>query len=535
MSKNTRPLALISVTDKTGVLDFARSLESLNFEIISTGGTAKLLRDSGVAVTEVSTLTDCPEVLGGRVKTLHPSIHGGILADRSNPEHRAQLESMGWLPIDLVVVNLYNFAGEAKNKRLPLNDAIEFIDIGGPAMLRAAAKNHRSCLPVVDPSDYLDVIKRIKSNDLNVDYRRILSGKVFSLTAAYDQMIADYINSIDSSDDVTKQSGELPKIMDLRLTESQSLRYGENPHQVAGFYRSPFEDGGLADAETLQGKELSYNNYLDLDAASAIVAELYPAPAMTIIKHTNPCGTAAALPNDKTTSAKELFSRALMSDPKCAFGGIVASNIPIDESAALAMSEIFLECIIAPAYTEAALDIFRNKKNLRILRTTTLLTPNKSAPSRLMFKSISGGVLVQKNDSAPISPEAWSCVSKLKPNPTQLSEMAFAMSICKHVKSNAIVLSSRLQSIGIGAGQMSRIDSLHIAVNKSRELSHSLTGSVMASDAFFPFRDCVDLAAKAGITAIVQPGGSVRDLESIDAANEHGMIMMLTGVRHFKH
>ncbi len=535
MSKNTRPLALISVTDKTGVIDFARSLEGLNFEIISTGGTAKILRDSGVAVIEVSTLTDCPEVLGGRVKTLHPSIHGGILADRSNPEHRTQLDSMGWLPIDLVVVNLYNFAGEAKNKRLSLNDAIEFIDIGGPAMLRAAAKNHRSCLPVVDPSDYLDVISRIKSNDLNLDYRRILSGKVFSLTAAYDQMIADYINSIDSSDHVTKQSRELPKIMDLRLTEIQGLRYGENPHQAAGFYRPPFEQGGLAEAETLQGKELSYNNYLDLDAASAIVAELYPAPAITIIKHTNPCGTAAARPNDKTPSAKELFTRALMSDPKCAFGGIVASNIPIDESAALAMSEIFLECIIAPSYTEAALDIFRNKKNLRILRTTTLVTPDQNLAPRLTFRSVRGGLLVQTNDTAPISPGTWACVSKLKPDPAQRSEMAFAMSICKHVKSNAIVLSSRLQSIGIGAGQMSRIDSLHIAVNKSRELGHNLTGSVMASDAFFPFRDCVDFAAKAGITAIVQPGGSVRDQESIDAANDHGIVMMLTAVRHFKH
>lgn len=535
MSKNTRPLALISVTDKTGVVDFARNLEDLNFEIISTGGTAKLLRDSGVAVTEVSTLTDCPEVLGGRVKTLHPSIHGGILADRSNSEHRIQLESMGWLPIDLVVVNLYNFAGEAKDKNLSIDHAIEFIDIGGPAMLRAAAKNHRSCLPVVDPTDYSDVIKRIKSNDLNMDYRINLARKVFSLTSAYDLMIADYMNSSDSPADGTNQTSELPKIMDLWLTESQGLRYGENPHQAAGFYRSPFELGGLNETEVLQGKELSYNNYLDLDAASAIVAELYPAPAITIIKHTNPCGTAANLPNDKTTSAKELFTRALLADPKCAFGGIVASNIPIDESAALAMSEIFLECIIAPAYTEAALGIFRNKKNLRILRTATLLTPDRSLAPRLSFRSIRGGLLVQTSDSAPISPETWSCVSKSKPTSEQLSDMAFAMSICKHVKSNAIVLSSRLRSIGIGAGQMSRIDSLQIAVNKSRELGHNLNGAVMASDAFFPFRDCVDAATKAGIAAIVQPGGSVRDQESIDAANEHGIVMMLTGVRHFKH
>jgi phosphoribosylaminoimidazolecarboxamide formyltransferase/IMP cyclohydrolase len=535
MSKNAHPLALISVTDKTGVIEFARNLKDLNFEIISTGGTAKILRDSGVAVTEVSTLTDCPEVLGGRVKTLHPIIHGGILADRSNPDHRSQLDSMGWRHIELVVVNLYNFAGEAKNKKLVVDDAIEFIDIGGPAMLRAAAKNHRSCLPVVDPDDYSDIVNRIKTNDLNLNYRRQLAGKVFSLTAAYDQMIADYICLNESAEDGRDQLGELPKIMNLRLTEIEGLRYGENPHQAAGFYRSQLERGGLADAEILQGKEPSYNNYLDLDAALAIVSELYPTPAVTIIKHSNPCGTAACLPTDKQTSAKALFTRALNSDPKCAFGGIVASNIPIDESAAIAMSEIFLECIVAPSYTEAALGIFRNKKNLRILRTNTLLDQGKASKPKLTIRSVSGGLLIQTTDSGPIKPETWTCVSKLKPDPAQLSEMAFAMSICKHVKSNAIVLSSDHQSVGIGAGQMSRIDSLDIAVNKSRELGHTLTGAVLASDAFFPFRDCVDAAAKAGIKAIVQPGGSLRDQESIDAANEHEIVLMLTGVRHFKH
>jgi len=532
MIKNSPPVALISVTDKTGVIEFAKGLLDLNFQIISTGGTAKLLRESKIPVTEVADFTGSPEVLGGRVKTLHPKIHAGILADKTNSDHVGDLQQMNWQAFDLVAVNLYQFADEARDKNLQLSQAVEFVDIGGPAMLRASAKNHKCCLPVIDPNDYREVLRLLASGHLDISFRQKMAAKVFRAIAAYDQMIADYFEK-------NLESNQTPPLDDLiepqlkpALALEKTLRYGENSHQKAALYTfSTNPPQGVAGAEFLQGKELSYNNYMDVDAAAAIVAELSPMNAVTIIKHTNPCGTAGGT----NLSARELFTRALMADPKCAFGGVVASNISIDEDAALSMSEIFLECVIAPGYSQEALAIFRNKKNLRLLKSNAVLASGRPTSSKTVWRSISGGLLVQTVDVAEDNPKNWTCVTKQKPDNALLGELSFAMAVCKHVKSNGIVLSSNFQTIGVGAGQMSRIDSTRIALAKARELGHKIPGAVLASDAFFPFRDCLDEAARSGIRAIVQPGGSLRDQESIDAANEHGIIMMMTGIRHFKH
>lgn len=527
----TRPsrVALVSVTNKKGVIEFARGLSELSFKILSTGGTAKLLRDSGIAVIDVSDVTKFPEILGGRVKTLHPLIHGGILADRSNSAHTLDMKQLGIEGIDLVAVNLYDFANDALSKNLPLNEAIEHIDIGGPTMLRAAAKNHTHCLPVMDPCDYDATLNFLKIGRDDINFRQKMAAKVFAATAKYDQMISDYFSQALFNDDHPKTSSS-PVVKSLELV--QTLRYGENSHQSASFYR---EQGsaphGLAGAKFLQGKELSYNNYVDLDAAAAIVADLSPLPATTIIKHTNPCGTAAS----PTLSPLQLFKHALACDPKCAFGGIVATNVAIDEATASAMADIFLECVIAPDFTHEALKVFSTKKNLRLLKSDAVLQSGRSKAGGHVWKSINGGLLQQEVDSAVPNPDSWTCVSKLKPDAALLADMRFAMTVCKHVKSNAIVLSSGLRTIGVGAGQMSRIDSARFAIEKAREMAHEIPGSVLASDAFFPFRDTVDLAAKAGVRAIVQPGGSLRDQESVDAANEHGLVMMVTGTRHFRH
>ena len=527
---SNQPTALISVTDKSDLIEFARGLLELNFNIISTGGTFLHLQNAGVRATEVSEITGCPEVLGGRVKTLHPSIHGGILADRAIPAHHDDLALIKSHPIDLVIVNLYDFKKKAMDSGVALEKSIEHIDIGGPAMLRAAAKNHRHCLPVIDPTDYPEVLDRLRRKTLDLNYRAKMASKVFAQTAKYDLMIANFFEAATTADQSSPPTHPLPKTMSLDLIQRRQLRYGENAHQAAAVYTSGSESSGILDAQLLQGKELSYNNYLDLDAASAIIRELNPEPAITIVKHTNPCGTAVGV----NLEPKELFLKALASDPKCAFGGIIASNIEIDEITALAMAEIFIECIIAPGFSDGALNIFRGKKNLRLLKSDCV-SAGKTNPSGQSVKSIDGGYLIQTPDLARQDSQAWQCVSHLKPDHNLLRELAFAMAVCKHVKSNAIVLSSNLQTIGIGAGQMSRIDSVKIAIAKARELGHATRGAVMASDAFFPFRDCVDEAAQAGIRAIVQPGGSLRDSESIAAANELGITMVFSGMRHFKH
>jgi phosphoribosylaminoimidazolecarboxamide formyltransferase/IMP cyclohydrolase len=531
----TNHTALISVTDKTGVVEFARGLRQLGFMLLSTGGTANLLRDHDICVTEVADYTGSPEILDGRVKTLHPKIHAGVLADRDNPMHVTQLQSGDIRGIDVVAVNLYDFADAALVKSLRLDEAIHAIDIGGPSLLRGAAKNYASCLPVIDPADYQEVLRQWASGGFSTAFRRQMAAKVFAQTARYDAMIARHFApdaSIKTSSQHSSDSSTLSRALPRELMVSTTLRYGENAHQKAALLIDASKpQSGLAAAAFLQGKELSYNNYCDLDAAAAIVSDLHPMPAVTVIKHTNPCGTAAST----SMTVRELFHAALGCDPKCAFGGIVGSNQPVDGDAARAMSDLFLECVIAPAYTDEALAVFAGKKNLRILQSDAVKSSAGNASSVLQLRSIQGGFLAQTSDHFIADASTWTCVSKTKPTPIILADLQFAMRVCKHVKSNAIVLASGLKTIGVGAGQMSRVDSARFAIDKAREIGHVVKDAVLASDAFFPFRDCVDYAAKAGIAAIVQPGGSLRDQESIDAADEHGIVMMFSGVRHFKH
>jgi phosphoribosylaminoimidazolecarboxamide formyltransferase/IMP cyclohydrolase len=534
----TNHTALISVTDKTGIVEFARGLRQLGFMLLSTGGTANLLRDHDICVTEVADYTESPEILDGRVKTLHPKIHAGVLADRSDPTHTSQLKSANMRSIDLVVVNLYDFANDALGQRLPIEKAVQFIDIGGPSLLRGAAKNHQSCLPVIDPADYPEVLRHWNSGGFSDAFRRRMAAKVFRQTARYDAMIAHYFEpkeATHTTDQLLQDASKEKQWMNAvpkEVSVAQALRYGENAHQQAALLiDSTKPRSGLAAAIFMQGKELSYNNYCDLDAAAGIVADLDPMPALTIIKHTNPCGTAASA----SMTVRELFQAALGCDPKCAFGGIIASNQLIDGDAARAMSEIFLECIIAPNFTDEALAVLSGKKNLRVLRSDAVISSGDKSKNALQLRSIHGGILVQTADQIIDDVSTWNCATKIKPTPSILADLQFAMRVCKHVKSNAIVLASGLRTIGVGAGQMSRVDSARLAVEKAREVGLVVKGSVLASDAFFPFRDSVDYAAKSGIAAIVQPGGSLRDQESIDAANEHGIVMMISGTRHFRH
>lgn len=522
--------ALLSVTDKTGIVAFAQGLVQEGFQLISTGGTAKLLKDQNLPVIEASEFTGHPECLDGRVKTLHPKIHGGLLADRSNPEHLTDMARLNFSNIDVVAVNLYDFAGCAAGKNLPISKVIEYIDVGGPTMLRAAAKNHRHVYVVIDPNDYQSVLASLANSTNAAELKQTLALKVFESTAQYDAMIAkEFATQLAVDRNPKEKENSLPETLSLSLESFQPLRYGENSHQRAGLYAINGQHHGLVGAKIIQGKELSYNNLVDLDAAAAIVADLAPTPAVTIIKHTNPCGTAART----GLNARELFALALKADPKCAFGGIVAANITIDGETAKALAEIFLECVIAPAFTNEALQILAAKKNLRVVQSNIVLPSGQNDPWTL--RSIAGGVLIQTPDRSPIKSPQWDCVSNLKPSPSQLAELEFAMTLSRHVKSNAIVLTKLGQSIGIGAGQMSRVDAAKIALEKARELGHSPSGAVAASDAFFPFRDTVDLLAGAGVSAIVHPGGSVRDQESVDAANEHGIVLVTTGTRHFKH
>ena len=520
MPNSKRRIALVSVTDKSGVIDFVRALVELGFRILSTGGTAKLLIENQLPVEQVSDFAETPEVFDGRVKTLHPKIHGGILYDRSNPEHVADAGRLAILPIDLLVVNLYQFARQALSQKLLPSRAIEFIDVGGPAMLRAAAKNHIHCLPVIDPSDYSRITAALRQGELPDDLRLELAVKTFAATAQYDAMIASYLTGFRPAAET------FPVQLPMGLQRERLLRYGENPHQAAAVYGCNGIDV-MQQLEILQGKELSYNNLIDLEAAYKLAAE-FEQTSVAIIKHTNPCGVAVAETPDQPLS--EVYLRAYRADSKSSFGGIVAVNRVIDKHTAEAMVEIFYECIIAPGVDAEAKEVFAKKKNLRVV-----VKSGPFVPSDFNLRSLFGGLLVQTEDQPIVSANDWRTVSKKAVATEWQTDLLTAMRVVKHVKSNAIVLMKNGVSLAIGAGQMSRIDAARFAILKAREFGHSLRGSVAASDAFFPFRDCVDLLAKEGVAAIVQPGGSLRDQDSIDACDEFDMAMIFTGKRHFKH
>jgi len=525
-----KPYALISVTDKTGVVDFASQLYSLGFNILSTGGTAKVLTDAGVPVVKVSEFTDSPEIFDGRVKTLHPKIHGGILMDRENTSHSSEAKELGIQPIQLVVVNLYQFGKQTQNQSLDLSKAIEYIDIGGPTMLRGAAKNYKNCTPVIDPTDYPVVIEQLRSSQgLHEDTKVSLAAKVFQTISQYDHDIAAYFMK-NTTQDRSDDSSSLPEEIPLNLHRKHTLRYGENPHQHAALYTTNEDVGGLPNAQILNGKALSYNNYLDLDAAINLVGDLSDYRTLAIIKHTNPCGVAAGTEGEPLA---DIYKRALACDPKSAFGGIIATNETIDLDTATEIAKHFIECIAAPGISPEALNLLSKKKNLRIVIVDSQRT--HAAPNFDM-RSIRGGLLLQQTDSlSAASPSNWTCPTKTKTSEGQNADLGFAWRICKHVKSNAIVYAKDLQTIAIGAGQVSRIDAAIYSAEKALLDNKSLKDCVMASDAFFPFRDCVDIAAKHGISAIIQPGGSMRDDESIAACDENAIAMAFTGNRHFRH
>jgi len=518
--------ALISVFDKTGIVEFAKRLAALRIEILSTGGTAKLLREAGVTVRDVADFTGWPEMLGGRVKTLHPKVHGGLLYRRKHAEDQKQAAEHGITPIDLVVVNLYPFEATAAKQGLTAEELIENIDIGGPTMLRSASKNFESVTVVTDPADYAKVAQELEaSRETSLAMRLELALKVFATTSRYDGMIATELERLSAaSGHITL--GEKPLLPDrvhIALQKQQPLRYGENPHQAAALYvPSGSAPSGLAAAKQLQGKELSYNNYVDLEAARSLAAE-FTQPAAVIVKHNNPCGTA------ERETLLNAYLKALASDPISAFGGVLAFNRIVDAATAEEVAKLFVECIAAPGFDEKAKAIFAAKKNLRLLE----LPPGGLAPEReLQLKRILGGMLVQQPDLGEIREDHLRTVTKRGPTPAEMQTMRFAWKVCKHVKSNAIVFAKDGATLGVGAGQMSRVDSVKIAVMKAQS---SLAGTVVASDAFFPFPDGVEEAAKAGAVAIIQPGGSVRDNEVIAAADRLGMAMVFTGMRHFLH
>jgi phosphoribosylaminoimidazolecarboxamide formyltransferase/IMP cyclohydrolase len=514
--------ALLSVTDKTGLADFARQLAVLGVELISTGGTAKLLRDSGVAVKDISELTGFPEMLDGRVKTLHPKVHGGILYIRDNPQHGAAVAEHAIEPIDMVVVNLYAFEKTASKPGVEFHDIIENIDIGGPSMVRSAAKNFQDVAIVTSPSDYEAISKEMQASNgsLSLKTKWQLAQKAFAITAAYDSAIASTLERIAPPEDgkSTPAAEEgFPNTLRLSFNKAFDLRYGENPHQKAALY-SDGSGKGVANGKQLQGKELSYNNIVDLQAAWDLAQE-FEEPVVAIIKHTNPCGTAVA------PTLSEAYKRALECDPVSAFGGVIGVNRPIDAATAAEMAKLFLEVVAAPSFDSAARDIFAGKKNLRLVEVVPM-------EQKWVLKNVSGGVLLQDNDMRPLTDADLKVVSERKPTEQEMSDLLFAWKVCKHVKSNAILYARNGQSTGVGAGQMSRVDSARIGAMKS---VLGIKGSVAASDAFFPFPDGVEVIAEAGATAIIQPGGSVRDLEVIDTANKLGLAMVLTGVRHFRH
>lgn len=512
--------ALISVSDKQGVVEFARGLAALGAEIVSTGGTARLLRENGVGVTDVARLTGFPEMLDGRVKTLHPRIHGGILAIRSNAEHQKQVDEHAIPYIDLVAVNLYPFEAAAAKPGAGLDELIENIDIGGPSMIRSAAKNFADVAVVVDPADYPIVVEEAVQNagSLLDETRARLARKAFARTAAYDAAIAS---------ELERRAGNsgLPETLRINFPRAASLRYGENPHQQAALYRNPAAAGhGLAWARQLHGKELSFNNLVDLEAAWQLVRE-FSEPSTAIIKHTNPCGAASA------SALSTSFDLALAVDPVSAYGSVIAFNRVVDEETARHIGKLFVEAVAAPGYDAGAIDILRPKKGLRLME----IPDPAAASAELQLKAISGGLLVQTPDPPGADESLWKCVTERSPSDAEMASLRFAWRVVKHVKSNAIVYARDQTLLGVGAGQMSRVDAVRLAAAKARELGHDLAGSVAASDAYLPFADNVEEAAKAGAVAIAEPGGSIRDGEVIAAANRLGLTLMFTGMRHFRH
>lgn len=516
-----KPLALISVYDKTGLDSFAKVLTAHGYRILSTGGTAKYLTEHQIPHLDVSEYTGSPSVLDGRVKTLHPKIHGGILFDRSSPAHCSEAEKHQIESISLVVVNFYPFVKEAIEKNLPLEDAIEFCDIGGPTMLRAAAKNWQHCLAVCDPADYGFITQELQQEGLWSRKTRIkLAQKAFAKTCDYDANISSYFSKGASKG----EPSSLPDNIELRLGKIQDLRYGENPHQKAAYYEVSSGSTQLDPKQLIQGKALSYNNLLDLGASMGLISEFTNQTAIAIIKHTNPCGCAAG-----DGKLADIYEQALAGDPISAFGGIIAVNAELDADTASRICQLFVECVLAPSFSKGALEILAKKKNLRLLKS------EPQTASSLQFRSIQGGFLVQEADYEHIQPKNWETVTKVEPSEECYQDLQFAMKVACHVKSNGIVFAKNSQTISIGAGQMSRIDAVEFAASKAEKLSKDLNGAVLASDAFFPFRDCVDLAARLGIKGIIQPGGSIKDKDSIVAANEAGIGMVFTGVRHFRH
>jgi phosphoribosylaminoimidazolecarboxamide formyltransferase/IMP cyclohydrolase len=526
LKKITR--ALISVSDKTGLVDFARALAGYGIELISTGGTAKALADAGLRVTDVAELTGFPEMMDGRVKTLHPKVHGGLLAIRDNAEHAAAMAAHGIKPIDLLIVNLYPFEATVA-KGSSFDDCVENIDIGGPAMIRAAAKNHADVTVVVEPDDYPALLSELAGHGgaTTLDFRKRLAAKAYARTASYDAAISNWF--------AAEIGDAAPAFRAFGGRLAESLRYGENPHQTAAFYRTPERRFGVATARQVQGKQLSYNNLNDTDAAYECVAEFDPAraAACVIVKHANPCGVAEG------GTLTEAYRKALACDPTSAFGGIVAVNRTLDAEAARAITEIFTEVIITPDATDEAVAIVGAKKNLRLLLAGGLPGPRAAG---LVAKTVAGGLLVQSRDNAVIDDMEMKVVTRRAPTNAELADLAFAFRVAKHVKSNTIVYARDRATVGIGAGQMSRVDAARIAARKAEDaakegglVSPLTRGSVVASDAFFPFADGLLVAIEAGATAVIQPGGSVRDAEVVKAADDHGVAMVFTGVRHFRH
>ena len=543
--------ALVSVSDKTGIIEFAKSLTEFGIEIISTGGTAKVLRAGEIKVTEVSEITDFPEMMDGRVKTLHPKIHGALLALRDNEEHRNAMRTHNIEPIDLVVVNLYPFEQTVAQADVSLDEAVENIDIGGPAMIRSASKNWRDVAVVTDARLYEIILNELKETDgsLSLETRQRLATLAYTRTASYDLAISSYLarqlsdddlefleplnplgnlifiesEDYDETDSVSNiETKEFAEFASIELAKVTDLRYGENPHQKAALYET-FEPGGIAKAEQLHGKEMSFNNYVDAEAAWNLVRD-FEDLAAAIIKHTNPSGVGVGANNE------EAYRRALATDPVSAFGGIVAFNRAVDGKVAESVNEVFTEVVIAPEYDAEALEIFKTKKNLRVLRVAK--SENETA---LEYKQVSGGFLVQSKDVYKVEASDLKIVTKRQPTEEEIRAMLLAWKVCKHVKSNAIVFADENRTLGVGAGQMNRVDSVRIAAMRAERFDLPLAGCAVASDAFFPFRDNVDEAARFGVSAIIQPGGSMRDEESINAADEHNLTMAFTGFRHFKH
>ncbi len=523
--------ALVSVSDKAGLVDFAKALASFGVEILSTGGTAKLLRDAGVPVVQVSDYTGQPEILDGRVKTLHPKIHGGLLAIRDNAEHRKQLADQGFGNIDLVVVNLYPFEATIAKPDCSFADAIENIDIGGPTMIRSAAKNHAYVTVIVDPSDYATVLDEMRASGGSVSAatNRELARKVYDHTSAYDGRIADYLGSVEGDGPARKKFG---KTLHVSLEQLQGMRYGENPHQQAAFYRALGEDGAepaVAAAKQLHGKELSFNNIVDANAALELVKEFRETVAVAI-KHTNPCGVAVS-----ETSVADAFRKCRECDPVSIFGGIVGFNREVDAETAEAMKEVFLEIVIAPSFSKEALELYKSQKKLANVRLLEVPWPKEWKATGLDLKKVIGGMLVQDRDLGMVDMRECKVLSKRPPTEAELRALQFAWRVCKHAKSNTIVLAKEDQVIGLGAGQMSRVDSARLAVMRAETNKLSTKGTVVASDAFFPFPDALEVCAAAGATAVAHPGGSIRDQEVVDAADRLGMAVVLTGMRHFRH